>query len=100
MYKVLRCILDEKRRGTRAETSAAVKGEVTDEAHKKTLAEKLSPALLDLEGMELFDKETGKIKIKNAPKPAKTQTAEEKMLLDFRKLVAKPHPQLCPPQSI
>ena len=100
MVKVLKCVIDERRRGTRAESSVGVKGEVNDQAHKKVVAEKLAPALNDLEGMELFDAETGRIKFPKPEKPAKILTAEEKLAADFKKLTNKSYSQHASPQDI
>ena len=93
MVKVLKCVIDERRRGTRAESSVSVKGEVSDQDHKKAVAEKLAPALNDLEGMELFDTETGRIKFPKPEKQAKKLTAEEKLAADFKKLTSKSYSQ-------
>ena len=83
------------------ETGVAVTGDVTDPVAKKALAEKLAPALSEMEGLEFFDKDSGKIKIKNRPNPKKKedQTAEDKMVADFRALIKKPAPQDFNPYS-
>ena len=93
MYKILKCVLEEKRRGTCAESQVTVGGMVSEATQKKAIAEKLAPALNDLDAGEMFDKETGKIRIKPAPKPPKTLTAEEKMVADFKKLQSRPFSQ-------
>ena len=65
-----------------------------DDAGKKAVAEKLTPVLDDLQGLEFFDRDTGKIKINNKKnKTPKEQTAEEKLSSDFRALTRKSCPQ-------
>ena len=90
MYRVLRFLVDERRRSSRAETSATVGGLVTDDAAKKSIAEKISAPLNALEGMECIDRETGKIKLRKIKKEIKELTAEEKMVSDYRALIRKP----------
>ena len=95
MYKVLKCVVDENRRGTRSETGVTLGGGVVDPVAKKAVCEKLTPALTEIEGLEMFDKETGKIKIRTKPPPKekKEATASDKMIADFRALIKKPGPK-------
>ena len=94
MYKVLRVIVDQRRKGSRAETGVSLTGEVSDPVSKKAIAEKLAPALSEVEGLEFFDRDSGKIKIRNRANPKKEQSAEEKMVSDFKALIKKSAPKI------
>ncbi|CAE7385157.1 unnamed protein product [Symbiodinium sp. CCMP2592] len=89
MYRVLRFLVDERRRSNRTETSTTVGGLVTDDAAKKSIAEKIKAPLAAMEGTEYFDRETGRIKLKKPKKEPKETTAEEKMVSDYRGLIRK-----------
>ena len=91
MYKILRMVLDERRKGSRCLTGIQISGNVEGDAAKKAVTEKVTAGLEDLTGLEFFDAQTGKIKIKSKnPKPPKIQTVDEKMCTDFQKLQSKP----------
>ena len=85
-------MLDERRKGTRCETAVTIGGTVSSETGKQAVVEKLTPALEELSGLEFFDKESGKIKIKptKTSKPPKALTVDEKTAADFQKLITKP----------
>ena len=89
MYKVLKALLDERRRGSRSETCAAVGGQVNDPTAKADLCKQLKAPLEDLEGMELVDRDTGKIRIRKQKREPKPQTDDEKMVSDFKGLIKK-----------
>ena len=88
MYKILRCVLDERRKGTRGEMSVSVSGTVEDEVSKKALAEKLTPALDDLESTGFLD-HSGKVVFPKVNKTKTSQTAEQKLVADFKALTKK-----------
>ena len=94
MYRVLKCILEEHRKGHKGETSVSVSGEASDPAAKKSISEKMQSGLKALDNTQFLDKETGKIVLnkKNNKNPtAKVLTAEEKLVDDFSKLIKKCH---------
>ncbi|CAE7780089.1 unnamed protein product [Symbiodinium necroappetens] len=89
MYKVLKALLDERRRGSRGEASASVGGSIQDPAAKAAFAKTLASQTEKLEGMELVDRSTGKIVIPKPNKKPKPQTDDEKMVANFKALVTK-----------
>ena len=89
MYKVPKALLDERRRGSRAESSVTLQGEVNDPAAKAAVASQLKGQLDDLEGQDLVDRETGKIKIRKPKKETKNMTDDEKLVHNFKGPIKK-----------
>ena len=89
MYKVLRALVDERRRGSRTEASTSVGGLIKDPAAKEAFSKTLAKETEKLEGMEMVDRTTGKIVIPKPNKKPKPQTDDEKMVANFKGLVKK-----------